>query len=44
MRIASGSEEDAAAAKKELHKLQKYNNQVFSRAEATKLKQTTLSF
>jgi hypothetical protein len=44
VRIASGSEEDAAAAKKELHKLQKYNSQVISRAEAKKLKQTTLSF
>ena len=43
-RIASGSKEDAAVAKKELHKLQKYNNQVISRAEKKKLKQSTLSF
>ena len=45
-RIASGSKEDAAVAKKELYKLQKYNNQVISRAEKKKLKlkQSTLSF
>ena len=43
-RLHTDASTAVAVAKKELHKLQKYNNQVISRAEKKKLKQSTLSF
>ena len=42
--IESGSDADIAAAKKEIHKLQKANQKIVSRAEEQRLKQTRLAF
>ena len=42
VRIENGSEAERASAKKELHKLQKANQQIVSRAEQSRLKQTKL--
>ena len=41
-RIANSTAEDAAAAKKELHAIQKHNHQIVARAEAKRLRQTLL--
>ena len=43
-RTESGSDVDKAAAKKELHKLQKANQQIVARVEQQRLKQTRLAF
>ena len=43
-RTESGSDMEKAAAKKELHKLQKANQQIVARAEQQRLKQTRLPF